>query len=62
MDVHHGNGTQSVFYDDPNVLFISFHRGQLLYEYKGSTDFVGRGRGIGYNINLPLLEHDDDNV
>jgi acetoin utilization deacetylase AcuC-like enzyme len=60
--VHHGNGTQAVFYDDPNVLFISMHRGSLLCERRGSADFFGEGAGLGYNINLPLELGDGDIV
>lgn len=51
VDVHHGNGTQAVFYEDPTVLFISIHRGALLCERFSSSDYVGAGRGEGYSIN-----------
>jgi acetoin utilization deacetylase AcuC-like enzyme len=53
FDVHHGNGTQSAFYDDPNVLFISSHQGGI-YPGTGSAEEIGAGSGEGYTINLPL--------
>ena len=56
-DVHHGNGTQTAFYDDPNVLFISIHRYENATFYPGSTygnlDRCGKGPGLGKNINIP---------
>jgi acetoin utilization deacetylase AcuC-like enzyme len=52
-DVHHGNGTQDVFYDDPHVLFISSHQSPL-YPGTGMLDEVGIGEGRGTTVNLPL--------
>ena len=52
-DVHHGNGTQDIFYDDPSVLFISFHQSPL-YPGTGLVEERGRGKGEGYNMNFPL--------
>ncbi len=52
-DVHHGNGTQDVFYDDPSVLYISTHQSPL-YPGTGSISETGAGKGAGYNINIPL--------
>ncbi len=52
-DVHHGNGTQDMFYDDPNVLFISTHQ-HPFYPGSGHIDEIGRGGGEGYTINIPL--------
>ncbi len=60
-DVHHGNGTQHAFEDDPSVLFISLH-GHPLYLYPG-TGFEterGVGAGLGATINLPLLPGTSD--
>ncbi len=52
-DVHHGNGTQSIFYQDPRVLFVSIH--QLpLYPLSGRVDEVGAGAGWGTTVNVPL--------
>ncbi|HZK48842.1 MAG TPA: histone deacetylase [Thermoleophilia bacterium] len=53
-DVHHGNGTQEAFYDDPRVLYCSFHLGRH-FPGTGSMDEIGVGRGLGYTANLPLM-------
>lgn len=53
-DVHHGNGIESAFYDDPNVLFISLHQERNFPPDRGTLDAVGEGAGEGYNINIPL--------
>ncbi|GIV58375.1 MAG: histone deacetylase [Rhodothermaceae bacterium] len=53
VDVHHGNGTQEVFYEDPNVLFISTHQ-YPFYPGTGAADETGDGRGRGATINLPF--------
>ena len=52
-DAHHGNGTQDIFYDDPRVLFVSFHQWPC-YPGTGRIDESGRGNGIGTTINVPL--------
>ncbi|KAH8891730.1 histone deacetylase superfamily [Thozetella sp. PMI_491] len=54
IDFHHGNGTQSYFYDDPSVLYVSIHGEDEYPYYSGFEDEVGEGRGHGYNVNLPL--------
>ncbi|WP_412050596.1 class II histone deacetylase [Hoeflea sp. Naph1] len=53
-DVHHGNGTQWAFYDDPNVLTISIHQDRLYPLDSGMMSERGSGPGEGYNINVPL--------
>jgi acetoin utilization deacetylase AcuC-like enzyme len=53
-DVHHGNGTQSAFYDDPDVLFFSLHQGDLYPIGWGAADQTGDGPGIGFTVNIPL--------
>jgi acetoin utilization deacetylase AcuC-like enzyme len=54
-DVHHGNGTQDVFYDNPQVMFFSAHRyGYGFYPGTGAADETGTGKGLGYTINLPV--------
>ena len=57
-DVHHGQGTQRFFYDDPRVLFFSIHRYELgeFWPHLRESDFddIGEGRGLGYNFNIPL--------
>ena len=52
-DAHHGNGTQDVFYSDPDVLFVSFHQ-MPLYPWTGAVDERGMGKGIGTTLNIPL--------
>ena len=52
-DVHHGNGTQDAFYDDPSVLFISTHQFPF-YPGSGAVNEVGAGAGEGYTVNVPL--------
>ena len=52
-DVHHGNGTQQIFYEDPTVLYFSVHQFPL-YPGTGSEREVGSGAGEGYTLNCPL--------
>ena len=52
-DVHHGNGTQWIFYEDPRVLYISTHQ-YPFYPGTGAADDVGRGKGAGFTLNVPL--------
>ena len=52
-DLHHGNGTQHIFYDDPSVLYFSTHQ-HPYYPGTGSLGEKGSGVGEGYNINVPL--------
>lgn len=52
-DVHHGNGTQWMFYEDPRVLYLSLHQ-YPFYPGTGAADDVGRGRGAGFTVNVPL--------
>lgn len=54
-DVHHGNGTQSIFYERDDVLFMSLHQEGCFPPGYGGADDRGAGRGLGYNINVPLL-------
>jgi len=53
-DVHHGNGTQSAFYDRDDVLTISLHQDGLFPAQSGGLEEVGTGRGVGFNLNIPL--------
>lgn len=53
-DVHHGNGTQNTFYEDPRVLYISTHRYGYFYPGTGSAREVGKGKGLGFNVNIPF--------
>lgn len=52
-DVHHGNGTEAMFYDDPSVLYISTHQ-YPFYPGTGAATDIGIGAGEGYTINIPL--------
>jgi acetoin utilization deacetylase AcuC-like enzyme len=53
IDVHHGNGTQWIFYDDPRVLYVSTHQ-HPFYPGTGAADEVGTGEGRGFTVNVPL--------
>src|SRR5216110_80265 len=52
-DVHHGNGSQGIFYDDPSVFYFSMHQ-YPWYPGTGSRAETGQGRGRGYTLNVPL--------
>lgn len=52
-DVHHGNGTQGIFYDDPSVYFFSMHQ-YPWYPGTGSRGETGFGRGLGSTMNIPV--------
>ncbi|KAM9494890.1 histone deacetylase 5 isoform 4-T4 [Clarias gariepinus] len=53
-DIHHGNGTQQAFYNDPNVLYISLHRYDdgNFFPGSGAPEEVGVGPGVGFNVNI----------
>jgi acetoin utilization deacetylase AcuC-like enzyme len=54
-DVHHGNGTQDCFYEDPVVMFLSIHRyGHGFYPGTGAADETGSGKGLGHTFNVPV--------
>ena len=52
-DVHHGNGTQGIFYSDPTVFFFSMHQ-YPWYPGTGSRGETGQGKGLGTTLNLPM--------
>jgi acetoin utilization deacetylase AcuC-like enzyme len=54
-DVHHGNGTQDIFWTDPRVLYASLHQAPF-YPGTGGRDEVGEGPGEGFTLNVPLSE------
>ena len=55
-DVHHGNGTNDIFQEDKDVLFVSIHRHDNghFYPGEGAAEDIGTGDGEGYCINVPL--------
>ncbi|MDE0432070.1 MAG: histone deacetylase [Caldilineaceae bacterium] len=53
FDVHHGNGTAEMFYDDSSVLFFSIHQ-YPHYPFSGTIDEIGRDVGEGYTVNVPF--------
>jgi acetoin utilization deacetylase AcuC-like enzyme len=57
-DVHHGNGTQQIFYESERVLYCSVHQYNA-FPFTGWVDEVGRGPGKGFNLNAPLLPNSD---
>lgn len=61
FDVHHGNGTQEMFYADPSVLYVSLHQFPC-YPGTGAADEVGTGDGRGFTVNVPLSPWADDAV
>lgn len=55
VDVHHGDGPQAIFYDDPRVLTISIHQdGRTLFPGTGFVDETGRGEAVGTKVNVPV--------
>lgn len=64
IDVHHGNGTQGIFYERDDVLTVSIHADPSGYFpfYAGYADEVGRGAGHGFNLNLPLPHGSGDAI
>ena len=61
FDVHHGNGTQDIFYDDNRVLYISTHQ-YPAYPGTGLKSEKGAGKGEGYNFNFPLEPTSGDSI
>jgi len=63
IDAHHGDGVQNAFYDDPQVMTVSFHEsGRHLFPGTGFTSQLGEGAGRGYAVNLPLEPFTTDSV
>ncbi|GEO85279.1 MULTISPECIES: histone deacetylase family protein [Alphaproteobacteria] len=62
VDLHHGNGTQGVFYERNDVLTVSIHADPVRFYpfFWGHADERGEGLGLGYNYNLPLPRRSDD--
>ncbi|WP_436715579.1 histone deacetylase [Roseiconus lacunae] len=53
IDVHHGNGTQAIFWEDADVGYFSIHRASF-YPGTGASDEIGAGKGLGTTFNLPI--------
>ena len=64
IDVHHGNGTQAIFYRRPDVLTVSIHADPIEFYpfYWGSAAEEGEARGTGFNLNLPVARRSGDDV
>ena len=60
-DVHHGNGTEEIFYADPHVLYVSLHQSPC-YPGTGEATECGLGDGKGFNVNVPLSANADIQV
>jgi acetoin utilization deacetylase AcuC-like enzyme len=61
FDVHHGNGTQAAFEEDPSVQFISLHQHpRTCYPGTGYASEIGQGLGVGFTLNIPFRPHCDD--
>ncbi|MEX1049060.1 MAG: histone deacetylase [Akkermansiaceae bacterium] len=60
-DVHHGNGTEAIFLEDPDVLYISLHERDI-YPFTGAPEETGQGAGKGRNLNIPLPTNSDGSV
>ena len=64
VDLHHGNGTQDIFYARDDVLTVSVHADPITFYpfHWGSTNERGRDQGLGYNLNVPLPRQSDDDA
>lgn len=54
IDAHHGNGTQEIFYDTNNVLYVSLHQDPRGFPGTGFIDEIGESEGLGYTVNVPF--------
>jgi len=61
-DAHHGNGTEDAFYNDDSVLFISIHQDGLEPIDRGNKEDIGKGKGKGFTLNIPLHAGSGDAV
>ncbi|UCE29333.1 MAG: histone deacetylase [Candidatus Bathyarchaeota archaeon] len=62
VDAHHGNGTQDIFYDTSDVLYMSLHEDPTAFPGSGFADEVGKEDGLGYTVNIPFPYHVDDQI
>ncbi len=61
-DAHHGNGTQDIFWADPDTLFVDLHRAAPFYPGSGQLEEIGAGLGEGTTVNIPLAAGSGDGV
>lgn len=61
IDGHHGNGTQSIFYETDKVLYCSIHQ-HLSFPKTGQIDEIGKNAGKGYTVNIPILKGSGDDI
>ena len=61
FDVHHGNGTQEIFYERPDVLVVNWHQSPF-YPGSGAASEIGAGAGVGTTVNIPLALGDGDDA
>ncbi len=62
IDAHHGNGTQNIFYETDEVLYVSLHEDPHEFPKSGFIDQTGRRKGLGYTVNIPLPFETNDDV
>ena len=62
IDAHHGNGTQEIFYENGQVLYISLHQDPREFPGTGFIEEVGQGEGLGYTVNIPLPFETNDEI
>ena len=60
FDVHHGNGTQDIFYEDDTVFYFSTHERNNYPYFTGSEEEIGEGKGKGFNKNMPYEDYISD--
>lgn len=62
IDAHHGNGTQEIFYSTDRVLYVGLHQDPRDFPGTGYVHEIGEGKGLGYNVNIPLPFWTDDEI
>jgi acetoin utilization deacetylase AcuC-like enzyme len=62
IDAHHGNGTQDIFWESNKILYVSLHENPIDFPLTGFIEEVGKGKGLGYNVNIPLPYGTDDRI
>ncbi|MBT8171334.1 histone deacetylase [Candidatus Bathyarchaeota archaeon] len=62
IDAHHGNGTQDIFWNSKNVLYLSLHEDPIEFPLTGFIGEVGKDEGLGYSVNIPFPYGTDDRI